>query len=71
MDFFKNSLAKLLLRVDNNDGLHLRDERGGNMIRSRSGFSRMRTNSRWMCYDVLCTDLLTVREVANNYTWVF
>lgn len=38
------------------------------MIQSCSGFSRMRTNRRWMCYDVLCTDLLTVREVANNYT---
>ena len=68
MDFFKNSLARPSLKADNSYSLHLCNERGGYMIQSRSGFSRMRTNRQWRRDDVFCANLLTVREAAKNYT---
>ena len=67
MDFFKNFLVRTSLKVDNKYRLRLCNDRGGNMIRSRSGFSRMRTNRRWRRDDAFCTNLLTVREAADNY----
>ena len=68
MDFFKNSLVRTTLKVDNKCRLRLCNERGGYMIQSRSGFSRMRTNRQWRRDDVFCANLLTVREAAKNYT---
>ena len=68
MDFFKNFLVRPPLRAHNNHRLNLCNERGGYMIQSRSGFSRMRTNRQWRRDDVFCANLLTVREAAKNYT---
>ena len=68
MDFFKNFLARPSLKADNSYSLHLCNERGGYMIQSRSGFSCMRANRQARCDDDFCTNLLTVREAANNYT---
>ena len=68
MDFFKNFLVRTTLKVDNKCRLCLCNERGGYMIQSRSGFSRMRTNRQWRRDDVFCANLLTVREAAKNYT---
>ena len=68
MDFFKNFLARSSPKADNEYRLYFCNERSGNMIQGRSGFSRMRTNCRWRRDDAFCTNLLTVREAADNYT---